>query len=73
MRFTEIARHGYLGGRPGFERARLQLRAAHSAVALAAEVLEARVARQGRSIARIKGGDLEAFYELVRPYERAVF
>ena len=24
-------------------------------------------------IARIKGGDVEAFYELVRPYERAVF
>ena len=24
-------------------------------------------------IARVKGGDVEAFYEMVRPYERAVF
>ena len=29
--------------------------------------------REGALIARIKGGDVEAFYELVRPYERAVF
>src|SRR6516164_5822396 len=29
--------------------------------------------REGDLIARIKGGDVEAFYELVRPYERAVF
>src|SRR3974390_534949 len=28
---------------------------------------------EGDLIARIKGGDVEAFYELVRPYERAVF
>src|SRR5215472_15698732 len=29
--------------------------------------------READLIARIKGGDVEAFYELVRPYERAVF
>ena len=29
--------------------------------------------REGALIARIKGGDVEAFYELVRPFERAVF
>jgi RNA polymerase sigma-70 factor, ECF subfamily len=29
--------------------------------------------RERDLIARIKGGDVEAFYELVRPYERAVF
>jgi len=28
---------------------------------------------EGDLIARIKGGDVEGFYELVRPYERAVF
>jgi RNA polymerase sigma-70 factor, ECF subfamily len=28
---------------------------------------------EGELIARIKGGDVEAFYELVHPYERAVF
>src|SRR3974377_861504 len=28
---------------------------------------------EGDLIALIKGGDVEAFYELVRPYERAVF
>src|SRR5260370_39146722 len=28
---------------------------------------------EGNLIARIIGGDVEAFYELVRPYERAVF
>src|SRR5713226_7086532 len=29
--------------------------------------------REAELIARVKGGDVEAFYELVRPYERAVF
>src|SRR6201984_1898282 len=28
---------------------------------------------QAELIARVKGGDVEAFYEMVRPYERAVF
>jgi len=28
---------------------------------------------EAQLIARVKGGDVEAFYELVRPYERAVF
>ena len=28
---------------------------------------------EAKLIARVKGGDVEAFYELVRPYERAVF
>jgi len=35
---------------------------------------ESRLERpEGDLIARIRGGDVEAFYELVRPYERAVF
>jgi RNA polymerase sigma-70 factor, ECF subfamily len=35
--------------------------------------LEARAVRERELIARIQSGDSELFYELIRPYERAVF
>jgi RNA polymerase sigma-70 factor, ECF subfamily len=47
--------------------------ASRSAAAVGATAGEVPERSEAELIARIKGGDVEAFYELVHPYERAVF
>lgn len=65
-----LSRHGHKS--PATDTAAVPSAAVSRSIAARGAAVEASE-REAELIARVKEGDAEAFYELVRPYERAVF